>query len=40
MSDMLLVTDPNGPLSALNIPPIHTHLEPGHLDQLKTIMAR
>ena len=37
---LLLVPDTNGPLSELAIPPVHTKLEPGHLDQLKTIMAR
>ena len=37
---LLLVPDTNGPLSELAIPPVHTKLEPGHLNQLKTIMAR
>ena len=37
---LLLVPDPNGPLSALRMPPVHTQLEPAHMDQLKTIMAR
>ena len=37
---LLLTPDPNGPLSAYMMPPIHTHLEPSHMDQLKTIRDR
>ena len=31
---------PNGPLSELMMPPIHSDLHVRHMDQLKTIMAR
>ena len=37
---LLLTPDPNGPLSAYMLPPIHTQLEPSHMDQLKTIRDR
>ena len=37
---LLLVPDPNGPLSELMMPPIHSDLHVRHMDQLKTIMAR